>query len=65
MVGLVHGHVAAWHKGDRDSGETRLIVLTVLTGMYCLNGTTGEDNPNTSDIVTPLFNVGLICHSIG
>lgn len=38
LLGSVHGHIAAWHKG-----------------MYCLNGTSGRDNPSTNDAVNPLY----------
>jgi len=37
------------------SGLIRAHVAAWHPGMYCLNGTSGVDDPNTSQIVTPLY----------
>jgi hypothetical protein len=52
----VQGHIAAWHKGAFHCFSC-LRFSNGLPGMYCLNGTTGQDNQNTNEAVNPLYQV--------
>lgn len=57
---FVQGHIAAWHKGS----FLLLINLTnanlpLFIAMYCLNGTSGSDDPNTDDAVNPLYDLTM------
>lgn len=52
----VSGHVAVWHPGASAENSVEPSAKTPIA-MYCLNGTSGGDDPNTNQMVNPLYQV--------